>query len=259
MNEKSFQLSTAWNAIISKVNLLESDSATGITSRRDLASSETCFLSESVQISYFSRTFEIRNVQEMSLTCLTRVVQNAAVLTTVLRVMIGSAPEVQNYEARSFVQTGAYSSATANGISDSALLLQQEPYTSSGLTGKGQVVAIADTGLNDLSCFFLDDSGAYSTAVTDRTGKVESKRRKVVQYVSTSTSDGLDDMGGHGTHVSGSAAGSCPGSQGRMNGMAPDAKIAFFDVGTSPVGRLDLVCAFRFIHQAIERMPFRAC
>ena len=36
---------------------------------------------------------------------------------------------------------------------------------------------------------------------------------------------------GHGTHVSGSVAGNSMGEFGQMDGMAPDAKISFFDIG----------------------------
>lgn len=31
-----------------------------------------------------------------------------------------------------------------------------EPYRYLGLTGKNQLVGVADSGLNDLSCFFID-------------------------------------------------------------------------------------------------------
>ena len=36
---------------------------------------------------------------------------------------------------------------------------------------------------------------------------------------------------GHGTHVSGTVAGNSMGDFGEMDGMAPDAKISFFDIG----------------------------
>jgi hypothetical protein len=71
-------------------------------------------------------------------------------------------------------------------------------------------------------------------------------RRKVIQYVPFA--DGVDEQGGHGTHVCGSILGNrdqksnlSPDASealnsdpsGAMDGMAKDAKIAFFDIGLS--------------------------
>jgi len=132
----------------------------------------------------------------------------------VLRVLIGYLPQTQNYEARGLIQTGS---------------MGNEPYTFAGLTGKGQVVGVADTGLNDLSCFFIDTSQVYTTSVTDRNGNLQLSRRKVIQY--NSYGDSLDNEAGHGSHVCGTIAGSSISSHTDMDGIAPDAKIAFYDVG----------------------------
>jgi subtilisin family serine protease len=109
--------------------------------------------------------------------------------------------------------------------------LNEEPYREAGLEGQGQICGIADSGVNDLSCFFLDNSGAYPTVTTNRSGVVEPLRRKIIQYVSHA--DDLDEEGGHGTHVCGTVAGSSLQEFGHMNGMAPQAKIAFFDIGVT--------------------------
>ena len=47
---------------------------------------------------------------------------------------------------------------------------------------------------------------------------------------------------GHGTHVSGSVAGNSLGVFGEMDGMAPDAKISFFDIGNTHPCRPRTVC-----------------
>lgn len=59
--------------------------------------------------------------------------------------------------------------------------------------------------------------------------------RKVVSYTSSPYGDGFDIYQGHGTHVSGSAAGQAYNDYGdyqRYDGNAPLAKIAFFDLQT---------------------------
>ena len=104
-----------------------------------------------------------------------------------------------------------------------------EPYRAEGLTGLGQICGIADSGINDLSCFFLDDSNMYNSPVTNRSGIIQRKRRKIIQY--TGYADKVDEMGGHGTHVAGSVAGKSLSDFSSMDGMAPDAKITFFDIG----------------------------
>ncbi|TFJ84083.1 hypothetical protein NSK_004556 [Nannochloropsis salina CCMP1776] len=83
-----------------------------------------------------------------------------------------------------------------------------------GLTGKGELIGVADTGLDDESCFFYDNAlgqvarSSWEAPFTDMT------QRKVVQYVSFV--DGGDLVEGHGTHVSGSLAGVVePRNEGR--------------------------------------------
>jgi hypothetical protein len=92
-----------------------------------------------------------------------------------------------------------------------------EPYRAAGITGKGQVCGIADSGLNDLSCFFYDGpsppslssqassqsssssssrfstSSGYRGVLTNRSGVIEPFRRKVIQYVAYA--DMTDEIG----------------------------------------------------------------
>ena len=92
-----------------------------------------------------------------------------------------------------------------------------EVYRAAGMTGKGQVCGIADSGLNDLSCFFFDGpppasssplqhskatlsprrpthaSSVYHGALTNRSGVIEPFRRKVIQYVAYA--DEMDELG----------------------------------------------------------------
>jgi hypothetical protein len=77
------------------------------------------------------------------------------------------------------------------------------------------------------SCYFFDPDVAVPYDVIDE------KHRKVVTYISYQ--DKIDDYdGGHGSHVASSLAGKCykdSGEYNAYNGVAYNAKIAFFDIG----------------------------
>jgi hypothetical protein len=108
----------------------------------------------------------------------------------------------------------------------------QTPLKQAGLTGRGEVVGIADSGLYDKSCFF---NGAQSNL--QKNTSVNPSMRKVIQYIAYA--DG--NPSAHGTHVTGSVAGQCDRASGRIyDGMAPEAKIHFFDIGVagSPAARI---------------------
>lgn len=173
-------------------------------------------LPKSVQISYRSHSLVLSTISGVELPCLASLVHAASLRPEVLRIAVQPLAQLVNYEARGIIQGG--------GMDD-------EPYREAGLEGNGQVCGVADSGVNDLSCFFVDNSGAYGTLTTNRTGVVEPLRRKIIQYVSYA--DELDEEGGHGSHVCGTVAGSSGQEFGQMSGMAPKAKIAFFDIGVT--------------------------
>ncbi len=95
-----------------------------------------------------------------------------------------------------------------------------------GILGQNQIIGIADTGLDYDHVMFRDTKNSAGTPRPDH--------RKVVMY--KEYANGTDtDFSGHGTHVSGSAAGDWKdyGVPNDHDGMAPAAKIAFYDVGES--------------------------
>jgi len=110
------------------------------------------------------------------------------------------------------------------------------PFWDKGITGKGVVVQVSDTGLDTNHCNFFD-----STPGELKDNTIQLDRRKVVLY--HNYADDTDVYDGHGTHVVGTIAGknSVDGTiEGeslfdynddteQLDGMARDAKIAFFD------------------------------
>lgn len=104
-------------------------------------------------------------------------------------------PTTLNYRARSIQQSGKV------GFSR-----QHCPYTAAGLTGGGQIVGIADTGLDEKSCFFNDLSGQVGRSLVS-SPRHDKRRRKVVQYARLPPADAFDVTNGHGTHVVGTAVG----------------------------------------------------
>jgi hypothetical protein len=160
-------------------------------------------------------------------------VVNAAMLW--LTVLVSSQPEVLflqdipkvrqlNNNAVWIVQSGSQGST---------------PIFNKGLKGDDQIVAVADTGLDQYSCYFYDSTnGATPTSSADDP-QTYSDRRKVVQYVAFG--DSSDAPGGHGTHVSGTIVGateSSSNSGSTYDGLAPNGKIAFFDIASGSSNNL---------------------
>lgn len=108
------------------------------------------------------------------------------------------------------------------------------PFRAAGLDGANEVIGIADSGLDDNSCFFNANRNLQRDAEPDF------NQRKVVQYIAFA--DGVaGEENDHGTHVAGSVAGQCTVAAGtKYDGMAPAAKIHFFDIGNAGQPFLDV-------------------
>jgi hypothetical protein len=96
------------------------------------------------------------------------------------------------------------------------------------ITGIGNIIGIADTGIDEMSCYFYDPLVPFPYS------NVNYAHRKVILYVPyVDRTDGY----GHGSAVAGAAAGNCKKSQygdlSQFNAAAMDSKIAFFDIGDS--------------------------
>lgn len=104
------------------------------------------------------------------------------------------------------------------------------PFWDTDLTGKDQIIQVSDSGLDTNHCSFWDASPGEL-----RDGTHQPDRRKVVKY--EDYRDDSDYSDGHGTHVVGSILGhkakdGVNESNGLVDGMAKDAKVSFFDIGS---------------------------
>ena len=116
-------------------------------------------------------------------------------------------PELINDQARWVTQAGPQE----NGAT---------PIFDRGIRGQGQIVALADSGVDTRSCYFSGN--------------------KVVDYIDLAGSnDG--DRNGHGTHVAGTITGdrNANGTADSGDGMAPAARLYVMDVGTGTGGNLN--------------------
>ena len=113
-----------------------------------------------------------------------------------------------------------------------------EPWSALGLDGSGQIVGVSDTGIDENSCFFIDKVYGKAMKSSIENPKVDHKNRKIVEYITYSGNDN-DIVSGHGSHVCGSIAGFCEENDHdrsitddirKYHGIAPHAKLAFFDI-----------------------------
>lgn len=87
----------------------------------------------------------------------------------------------------------------------------------SGLSGAGQIVGLADSGL---------DKGSVEDIHPDLSS-VPGKMPKVVMLKSWAGAPTASDPNGHGTHMAATIAGTGAAAQGKYRGIAPDASIYF--------------------------------
>lgn len=86
-----------------------------------------------------------------------------------------------------------------------------------GLSGEGQIVAIADSGL---------DTGRLEDMHPDLTSPAE-EMPKIISLKSLAGREVPDDPDGHGTHMAATIAGTGAASNGQFRGVAPGASIYF--------------------------------
>jgi hypothetical protein len=188
-------------------------------------------------------------------------------LESVINVALSSSWELSNKYAKALLQDDAAVEPAAGAL-----------FERHNLKGQGSIIGIGDSGINPNSCFFHDsENEVLHTAVstsTDASTLRLSNHRKIGLYVSSSGD--YEDHDGHGTHVSGYSivqkvflnkgdtnpvfdpSGSlCGLSTGGLwesfNGMAPESRVAFFDIqkGTTVTVPLSLYDDFFPILSAV--------
>jgi subtilisin family serine protease len=116
-----------------------------------------------------------------------------------LATQIAALPEVERVEE--YVAPRLH-----NDVARTLLGVDADPGAGIGLTGEGQVVAVADTGLDDTHPDFAG---------------------RIVGVVALGRPNDHSDPNGHGTHVAGSVLGDGTASSGRIRGTAPGARLFF--------------------------------
>jgi len=196
--------------------------------------SNECSIERSRDDRYIVTVFDKENVQNVA--------EFLAKLPEVRFIQRSNFKHAKNAYSRSIVLDGSYLPSSTD-FSDFSEVFGY----SLGLDGTGQIVGVADTGLDYRSCYFADSLGdnvpepPFKTWTDNATSEdiiceADLDARKIVQYVTFS--DAADDnpsLDGHGTHVSGSVAGypidSSNADFTSYSGMATGAKLAFFDIG----------------------------
>lgn len=103
----------------------------------------------------------------------------------------------------------------------------QHPLAAKGITGKGQIVGVGDSGLDPYSCHFYDPNTPVNYVYSPE--PTSSNHRKIAGY--WGLIDNVEDDDGHGTHVTGTVLGQTKDEISPFNGVAEDAKVIFTDLG----------------------------
>lgn len=86
------------------------------------------------------------------------------------------------------------------------------PIWDMNITGRGEIIGVADSGMDTSSCYLNGTLPGMSRVPSCSAGSpsYDLSQTKVVQYVAFV--DDHDNVGGHGTHVAGTVAGDLPSS-----------------------------------------------
>lgn len=162
--------------------------------------------------------------------CTAYIVASVSPQPWVSSLFLYTSPELLNANARGALQCGKASEKK-----------EDSPYSAIGLSGKNEIVAVVDTGLDEMSCWFIDDNGDTAARSKVKDPDTNEDLRKIIQYASVDNADEFDADGGHGTHVAGTVAGNngddlFGDGKGKHAGIAPDAKLTIMDLSVPGSG-----------------------
>lgn len=150
----------------------------------------------------------------------------------VLKIQPHTSPTLENRYSIGFSQDG---SEIPTYDENDDFLIPRSLYHH-GLTGKGQVISVSDSGLDSYHCSFYDPN------VSTPFKTPNFNHRKIVLY--DPVADDKEGERGHGTHVCGILAGKALCRNCGLDlydGIAPDAKIYMHDLGDLRKGTGDII------------------
>jgi Subtilisin-like serine proteases len=153
------------------------------------------------------------NSSASNLDCIVSFVMALSTHSSVLNVEVDSAPTFDDYDAKWITQSKQQG---------------QTPLSDAGLTGRGQIVSVIDSGVQPDHRFF----GPTSATTIDNW---DMEQRKIVSYY-TYYGDDQDAKNGHGTAVAGILVGKAMSGNTDANGIAEDAKLHVVDVSNGGLG-----------------------
>lgn len=164
---------------------------------------------------------------ELAAACLGHIASSMSRVPSVRLISLTSKQQVLNYRCRSISQ-----SSTVGNNNDN------EPFTvDNNLIGTDQIVSVADTGVDEYSCYFYDEQNGLIPRSSIANPITDTNQRKIIQYsYNPSGGDEGDEGHGHGSHTCGTIAGAInnqdiQNGDAIYDGVASGAKIAFVDCG----------------------------
>lgn len=159
---------------------LQNEAVVDVDCKAMMANASVDSFGDTIMFSVPTLTYE---EQDEWRSCLQVLVMDLSLLEDVCFVGVYEEPQILNDLASGIIQSGSVGT---------------KPFYDVGLDGKGQVVALSDSGIDLDNCYFYDSQETTpKTAIGKVQGPINLRARKVIQYVSYA--DDSDYAKGHGS------------------------------------------------------------